>query len=88
MTGSSHVGDDWTDIEGSELEYAKNEEYLTPPQEGESHLIPVEEPLPPAELVIYAPDNEEGSDIKCFELVRDGELDCQVWRCSVQNDLF
>jgi len=77
LDGSSCIGDE----EGSELEYAENDEYVTPPEEG--RLVPVEEPLPPAELVIYAPDNEGDLDIKCFESVRDGELDCQVRHCPV-----
>jgi len=59
---------------------------VTLPEEG--RLVPVKEALPPAELVIYAPDNEGDSDVKVFELVRDGESDCQVWRRSVQDDLF
>jgi len=60
------------DVEGSELEYAKNEEYLTPPQEGERRLVSIEEPLPPVELVIYALDNEGDLDIEVFESVRMG----------------
>jgi len=82
LDGSSRIGDE----EGSELEYAENDEYVTPPEEG--RLVPVEEALPPAELVIYAPDNEGDSDIEVFESVRDGEADCQVWRRSVQADLL
>ena len=78
LTGSSHVREDHKDGKGSELKYTENEEYLTPPQEGENRLVPVDEPLPPAKLVIYAPDNEGESNIEVFESVRDGELDCQV----------
>jgi len=77
LDGSSRIGDE----EGSELEYAENDEYVTPLEEGQ--LVLVEEPLPPAELVIYAPDNEGDSDIEVFESVRDGELDCQVRHCPV-----
>jgi len=82
LDGSSCIGDE----EGSELGYAENDEYVTLPEE--SRLVPVEEPLPPAELVIYAPDNEGDLDIEVFELVRDREMDCQVWRHSVQDDLL
>ena len=82
MDGLSHIGGD---NEPSELEYAENEEYLTPPQEGEDHLVPVE--IPPLELVVYAPDNEgslsdEGVTLIAEE-VRDGEFDCQVRHCPV-----
>jgi len=54
LDGSSHIGGD---DEPSELEYAENEEYLTPPQEGEDHLVPIE--IPPPELMIYAVKHEE-----------------------------
>jgi len=73
LDGSSRIGDE----EGLELEYAENDEYVTPPEEG--RLVPVKETLPSAELVIYAPDNEGDSDVEVFESVRDGESDCQVW---------
>jgi len=72
-----HIGGD---DEPSELEYAENEEYLTPPQEGDDRLVPIEMPSP--ELVVYAPDNEGSSSDEgvtlVVEKVRDGEFECQV----------
>ena len=77
MDGSSRIGGD---DEPSELEYAENEEYLTPPQEDDDRLVPIV--VPPSELVVYAPGNEGSSSdegvVLVAEEVRDGEFDCQV----------
>lgn len=75
---TSRAGSEGGDTQGSESEYAKNDKYLTPPQEGEDCLVPIDGLLPPLELTIYAPDNNVPSDVEVYESVRDGEFEHQV----------
>jgi len=94
LDGLSHIGEN---DEGSELEYAKNSEYLTLPQEGEDRLMSIEVPPPELmvyapELVVYAPDNEGSSSdegvVLAVKEIRDGESgdqvrDCRGWSNSL-----